>query len=100
MPARKRSTELSRTEVCARYMREAITPARMAEVRKKVKIGDKIIIMPMKCGGEEQKGKVIGIYRSFVTVKLKNGVCESVSWLEAMKLNKKLGGWMHEEYIG
>ena len=80
-----------------RRMQDAITPARMAEVRKKVKIGDKIIIVPVKCGGEEQKGKVIGIYRSFVTVKLKNGVCESVSWLEAMKLNKKLGGWLHEE---
>lgn len=78
-------------------MQEAITPARMTEVRKKVKIGDKIIIVPVKCGGEEQKGKVIGIYRSFVTVKLKNGVCESVSWLEAMKLNKKMGGWLHEE---
>lgn len=52
MPARKRSTELSRTEVCARYMQEAITPARMAEVRK--------------------KGTVIGICRSFATVKLKN----------------------------
>lgn len=80
-----------------RRMQDAITPDRMAEVRKKVKIGDKIIIVPVKCGGEEQKGKVIGIYRSFVTVKLKNGVCESVSWLEAMKLNKKLGGWLHEE---
>ncbi|RGE14394.1 hypothetical protein DXB03_09335 [Lachnospiraceae bacterium OF11-28] len=80
-----------------RRMQDAITPARMAEVRKKVKIGDKIIIVPVKCGGEEQKGKVIGIYRSFVTVKLKNGVCESVSWLEAMKLNKKMGGWLHEE---
>lgn len=27
MPARKRSTELSRTEVCARYMQEAIKAA-------------------------------------------------------------------------
>lgn len=80
-----------------RYMREAITPARMTEVRKKVKIGDKIIIVPVKCGEGEQKGTVVGIYRSFATVKLKNGICESVSWLEAMKLNKKLGGWMHEE---
>lgn len=59
---------------------------------KKVKIGDKIIIVSMKCGDGEQKGTVVGIYRSFVTVKLKNGVCESVSWLKAMKLNKKLGG--------
>lgn len=69
MPARKRSTELSRTAVCARYMREAITPARMTEVRKKVKIGDKIIIVPVKCGEGEQKGTVVGIYRSFATVK-------------------------------
>lgn len=81
-------------------MQEAITPARMAEVRKKVKIGDEIIIVPVKCGEDEQKGTVVGIYRSFATVKLKNGICESVSWLEAMKLNKKLGGWMHEKYIG
>ena len=80
-----------------RRMQDAITPARMAEVRKKVKIGDKIIIVPVKCGEGEQKGTVIGIYRSFVTVKLRNGICESVSWLEAMKRNKKLGGWMHEE---
>ena len=66
-------------------MREAITPARMTEVRKKVKIGDKIIIVPVKCGEGEQKGTVVGIYRSFATVKLKNGICESVSWLEAME---------------
>lgn len=44
-------------------------PARMAEVRKKVKIGDKIIIVPVKCGEGEQKGTVVGIYRSFATVK-------------------------------
>lgn len=79
-----------------RRMQDAITPARMAEVRKKVKIGDKIIIMPVKCYEKEQKGTVIGIYRNFLNVKLKNGICESVSWLEAMKLNKKLGGMLNE----
>ena len=47
-------------------MREAITPARMAEVRKKVKIGDKIIIVPVKCGeGEQIKKEIpyqVGVY--------------------------------------
>ena len=74
-------------------MQEAITPARMTEVRKKVKIGDKIIIVPVKCGEGEQKGTVVGIYRSFATVKLKNGNSENRKCPERMSKNGSRRFW-------
>ena len=84
-----------------------VSPKWIEAIQRQVKIGDTINVKTNKCcsvdegmsgkSGVWRKATVIGIYRSFVTVKLKNGICESVSWLEAMKLNKKLGGWLHEE---
>ena len=91
MPARKRSTELSRTEVCARYMQEAIKPQQIASIHGQIKIGDIIMVQTQKGNhktsgngktGVWREGTVIGIFRNFAHVRLQSGVCESVSWLE------------------
>lgn len=100
MPARKRSTELSRTEVCARYMQEAIKPQQIASIRGQIKIGDIIMVQTQKgnhktCGngktGVWREGTVIGIFCNFAHVRLQSGVCESVSWLEIADRNKEDG---------
>lgn len=100
MPARKRSTELSRTEVCARYMQEAIKPQQIASIRGRIKIGDIIMVQTQKGNhktsgnsktGVWRKGTVIGIFRNFAHVRLQSGVCESVSWLEIAGGNKEDG---------
>lgn len=100
MPARKRSTELSRTEVCARYMQEAIKPQQIASIRGQIKIGDIIMVQTQKGNhktygngktGVWREGTVIGIFRNFAHVRLQSGVCESVSWLEIADRNKEDG---------
>ena len=94
MPARKRSTELSRTDVCARYMQEAIKPQQIIGIRSQVKLGDTLNVKTHKgCSVDEgmnnkttvrRKGTVIGIFRNFAHVRLQSGVCESVLWADIM----------------
>lgn len=100
MPARKRSTELSRTEVYARYMQEAIKPQQIASIRGQIKIGDIIMVQTQKGNhktygngktGVWREGTVIGIFRNFAHVRLQSGVCESVSWLEIAGGDKEDG---------
>lgn len=64
----------------------------VAEAKKKIKIGSKVMITTQKaCAkysfgavktGIPRQAVVIGIYEYFVHVQLESGVCESVMWMD------------------
>ena len=73
MPARKRSTELSRTEVCVQTQKGNHKTCENGKT------------------GVWREGTVIGIFSNFAHVRLQGGVCESVSWLEIAGEDKEDG---------
>lgn len=64
----------------------------IAEAKKKIKIGSKVMITTQKACAKDSFGAVktgiprqavvVGIYEYFVHVQLESGVCESVMWMD------------------
>ena len=74
----------------------------IAEAKKKIKIGSKVMITTQKACAKDSFGAVktgiprqavvIGIYEYFVHVQLESGVCESVMWMDLINARE----WVQE----
>ena len=71
----------------------------IAEAKKKIKIGSKVMITTQKACAKDSFGAVktgiprqavvVGIYEYFVHVQLKSGVCESVLWADLINASEE-----------
>lgn len=86
-------------EAGKRLEQEAISPAEIAEARRRTRIGTPVSLLSTKLcdpdGGTDRRygirkeGIIIGLYRNFALVKLDNGIHESVPWTDIAKARRR-----------